>query len=201
MTGHPLRITAHMSGPIVDMPLIILDGLLAWSWVELAKADRIPVPPISDRFAADFPLPLERWEEGGTWGWCCSAGIEDVIGYTSVEVRRKPATEAMARYSTAAKNHAGLGPTKARDTTLPARHARTVTWEALVTDQADLERLLGPLTNISARWRNGFGRVDRWLVEPGTPDGWRQRPMPHPEGQPRGVRAPYWHPTRQHPCL
>lgn len=198
----PKTITAHLSSAIIDMDRIMLDGLLSWAYVELAKADGRHVPRITPQFAADFPLPLDRWEEHGTWGWCCSEGSEDVVSWTTVEIRRKPATDAMARYATDRKHHAGLGPMKARDTSLPGRLVRTITWEALVTDEAELERLLAAITCISARWRNGFGRVEKWTIEPSTNmDAWRRRPMPSPGGVLTPIRPPYWHPTRKVPCV
>lgn len=196
-----LTITAHLSTPIVGMDRLMLDGPLSWAYAELQLQAGRHVPAITPSFAADFPLPLERWEEGGTWGWCCSQGVEDIIQWTTVQIRRKPATDAMTRYTRDRRHHAGLGPLKARDQSIQGRLVRTVTWEALVTDRAELERLLAVVTCVSARWRNGFGRVEKWVVETSrNPQGWRNRPMPHPGGIPTPVRPPYWHQTRSVPC-
>ena len=178
-----------------------LDAPLAWAaWRADIAAGRPPAP-YTDTYAHDFPLPLDRWEQGDTWGWRTSSAVVDVIGDTAVQVRRKPAVEAMARYGREPKHHAGLGPTKARDTTISAQLVHTVTWQVQSSDQPGLEALLGMVTHLGKRHRNGFGTVRSWHINPGIPDGWRARPMPHPDGQIMGVRAPYWHPTRRMPCL
>ena len=195
----PVVVAAHLSTPTigVDRWPMMLDAPLAWAWAERAKAAGTPLPPLTDRFAADFPLPLDRWEQSGTWGWCASQAVWNIRQYVAAQVRRKPATAAMARYGTDRKHHAGLGPTKARDTTLDAVLADRAVWHAVTTDPDELADLLAHVTNLGARHRNDFGHVTRWTITPTTDrDGWRDRPMPpdHP------ARAPYWHPTRRTPA-
>ncbi|GAA2182468.1 hypothetical protein GCM10009785_21900 [Brooklawnia cerclae] len=200
--AQPMAITAFLTSAVVGLERgVILDGPLSYTWAALAAASGRPLPPIRDDFVAPIPMPFRRWEMGGTWGWCCSKGTEHILKWTAVEVRRKPATDAMAIFTDLAKHHAGLGPTKARNTTLSARIATTIRWDALVTDQAELHRLLAATTNISARHRNGFGQVVKWLVEPShDTDGWRRRPLPAPGGEMLPVRPPYWHRTTWAPC-
>lgn len=197
-----LTITARLSTPVIGLDRwdSMLDGPLSWAWVQREKASSRQVPPITDRLAPDFPLPLERWQEGDVWGWKVSSAALDVAAWTGVQIRRKPAVDAMARYTQDRKHHAGLGPYKARDATLGAVLARTATWQAEVTDESDLTDLLGHITNLAQRHRNDFGHVTHWTVEPGPRDGWKARPMPHPDGEIMGIRAPYWHHTRKQPC-
>ena len=100
----------------------------------------------------------------------------------------------MARYTGDRAHHAGLGPTKARDTTLSAVLATHITWQVLATDRGDLEDLLALVTNLGGRHRNDFGHVARWTVEASQDrDGWQHRPMPPAFA----ARAPYWHPSRR----
>lgn len=200
--GTPTTITAHLTSPIVGMDRIMLDGPVAWAWVVLAKGQGRTVPAITPTFAPDFPLPFCRWESNGTWGWCVSEGTEDVVSWTTAQIRRKPNVTAMARYTTDKKHHAGLGPFKARDVAIPGRVVKTVTWEALVTDTDELGRLLREVTNLSARWRNGFGQVSKWeMCRSADRDGWQARPLPSADGTREiPIRPPYWHPTRRTLC-
>lgn len=192
----PLTVTAHLSSPVLglDRQPMMLDAPLSWAYAARAHGRGDRIPPITDTFAVDFPLPLDRSDVGPDWVWCTSAGVLDVVAWTAVQVRRKPATDAMARYAKDRKHHVGLGPYKARDTTLGAILARSIVWHVNATDRAELEALLVLVTDLGARHRNSFGHVDRWTIEDGhDPDAWRARPMPpeHP------ARAPYWHRGRR----
>lgn len=201
MTPQPVIVTAYLSTPVigVDRAPMMLDAPLSWAYAERAKAAGETLPPITSDFAADFPLPLATWGHypDGIWGWCTSQATWDIRQYVAAQFRRKPAIAAMSRYSPDRKHHAGLGPTKARDTTMSAILAAQATWRAVCTDRDDLTDLLRYVTNLGGRHRNDFGHVTRWTVADSTdPDGWRDRPMPdtHPH---MAVRTPYWHPTRK----
>lgn len=192
-------ITAHLSTPVIGR-VGPLDGPLAWAAWQDAAATGQTIPPISDEHAHDFDLPLARWEKDGYWGWRVSNPITTPTHHSALEVRRKPASQAMAAYTTAREHHTGLGPTKARNVTLATTYYDTITWHADITNEDHLEHLLGHITHLGARHRNGLGRVTHWDITPGPEDGWRQRPMPTPGGQVMRVRAPYWHPTERTPC-
>ena len=194
--SQPLTVTADLSTPLigVDRSPMMLDAPLSWAYAERARSRGEKLPPLTTASAADFPLPLDRWQEAGTWGWCTSAGEMEIAAHVAAQIRRKPATHAMARYTSDRAHHAGLGPTKARDTTLAAVLATHITWQVLATDRADLEDLLALVTNLGGRHRNDFGHVSRWVIEPGLdPEAWRDRPMPPVAA----ARAPYWHPARR----
>lgn len=206
MTGVPLTVVALLDSPVIglDQPTM-LDGPLAWAYAQWAHTTVPPtmLPPLTAGFAADLPLPLARHDVAGTWVWCTSRAKLVTAGHTSVEVRRKPNIAAMARFGRERKFHLGLGPHKARDTTIAASWVTEASWEVVCTDRPFLEVLLGMVTHLGARHRNGHGHVREWRVGPSDlPEGWRDRPMPtsDPGGIPYGVRAPYWHPTRHYPC-
>lgn len=196
----PLTVTATLDTPsvgLVEQPLM-LDGPLAWAAAMAAHAAGETIEPITRDHAPDLDLPLARWHEHGTWGWCTSQATLDVASYTAVEIRRKPAVDAMARYTRERQHHAALGPHKARDTTVAAAWVRTAVWQVVATDPDRLAALLRHLTHLGRHRNLGLGHVTAWTITPGAdPDGWRHRPMPGP-GQPRrGYRPPYHHPTRQ----
>lgn len=73
MSLKPLKITFHLDGTGVfydPFEPTHLDGLLAWS---LAAYHVSGEPPRRDDVPADIPLPLARWDVGGSWGWHASA--------------------------------------------------------------------------------------------------------------------------------
>lgn len=188
-----LAITARLGSPVIELDRrpLMLDGPLAWATAQLdgwtALLSEIP----------DLELPLERWDEGDTWGWCVSRAEYEAVVYTSVDVRRKPDLTAFARYTTDRKFHAALGPHKARDVTFAATWVRTLTWQAEVIDQGRLQALLDVITGIGKLAAHGYGRVLTWELTPGREMGWRERPMPSTHGTGRSYRAPYHRPERQ----
>lgn len=199
MTPVPLVVTAHLETTtigLVERP-VMLDGPLSWAAAMHAHSTGAPIDPMTRDHAPDLPLPLARWDEAGTWGWCTSQATLDITSYTAVEFRRKPATGPMSRYTTDRRHHTGLGPYKARDTTVSAALVRTATWHVLATDQGHLETLLALVTHLGKHANTGHGAVTAWTLEPDpTPDAWRNRPMPTP-GMTAAHRAPYHHPTRR----
>ena len=193
-----VRVTAYMQSPVIgyDAHGGMLDGPLSWAWMERAKHRGIATPPLSATYCADAPLPLDTHGDTTTtvgWWWRVSRAHLDVARYTTVEQRKKPATDAMSRYARDKKHHLGVGPNKARDARVSAIWARSIWWDLDSTDTADLADLLGLVTHIGGKHSSGFGHVARWQIEPGLPGGWRDRP----ENSTHAVRAPYWHPTRR----
>lgn len=85
----PLKITFHLDGSGVyydPFEPLMLDGILA------AACSRHHVhgePPARDEAPFDIPLPLARWEIGGTWGWCASALFPDGDTAESLQFWRK----------------------------------------------------------------------------------------------------------------
>lgn len=194
-----LRITAVLDRPsigLVEHP-VLLDGPIAWAVAQLNLRDGIPMPPITRQHAPDLELPFETWEQQRIWGWKTSRAHLTVESYTAVEIRRKPATAEFARFTTEKKHHSGLGPYKARDTTVSAAWVTQAVWEAEVTDRQRLEECLTVVTHLGAHAAIGYGHVARWEIAEGVEGAWRDRPMPDPRGTLQGIRAPHWHHTRK----
>lgn len=195
----PQKITAHLDTPIIGK-LGPLDGPVAWAYAQKAMREGLPMEDITPEYCPDFPLPFAQWERGEYWGWCVSAAEYEPQHFSSTEIRRKPASAAMAAYTNAREHHNGLGPMKARNATLGTEYAPQVVWYADVTDKPLLEELLAHITHLGARHRNGFGHVTHWTIQPAEEDTWQQRPMPATTGRVMRTRAPYWHPTERTEC-
>ena len=91
-------------------------------------------------------------------------------------------------------------PMKARDTPLPATLVSEITWYALADPDRSLNSWIEVLS-VGRLGRHGHGRVLRWEVHPHDDrEAWRDRVLPHPDGVPQSIRAPYHHPTRQVPA-
>lgn len=215
----PVRVTAHMAEPVIGLAEhpCVLDGPAQAGAYTLALAAGADLPPLTRDWALDFAMPVATWtaapsrpdadarlhaaDAGLVWGWACSRALYDSDEDTVAQVRRKPAVDAMVRYSPERRFHAGLGPHKARDTVYPAVFARRVEWFALA-DPAGLARILEQVTHLGAGRVRGHGRVMSWQVQadPAAAELWRQRPWPDPAGAPGAIRAPYWHPSRAMPC-
>lgn len=195
----PLQVTAHLDAPcagVIEQPFM-LDGPLAWALATAAPAGTYP--PITNYYAADMPVPLARWEESGTWGWRTSQALYTVASHGSIEIRRKPADTAFSRFTKERKHHHGLGPHKARDLVVPTTWIHDMTWQVEVTSESQatsLASLLLSIDHLGAHRAIGLGHVARWQINDGTPDAWRNRPMPV-AGETASHRAPYWHPSRR----
>lgn len=196
----PLVVTATLDTPsvgLIERP-VMLDGPLAWAAAMAARAGGHPIDPITPDRAPDLALPLARWEQAGTWGWCTSQASLDVTAYTATEIRRRPATGPMTRYTGERKHHTGLGPYKARDVTVAAAWVRSATWHVRATRRDALEDLLALITHLGKHSNIGHGHVAAWHVEPDpVPDAWRDRPLPVIGAPRQAYRPPYHHPTRQ----
>jgi CRISPR type IV-associated protein Csf3 len=215
----PLRVAAHVGEPIAgwDAHRGHLDGPLSWgalvAWEEVHG--RHSLPPMSPDSAADFALPLATWTRpapgpvhplaatcaGDVWGWACSSAHYDVAAQTKVEIRRKPAAEAMARWTKERKHHISAGPLKARDGLVPAVVTSRVEWWCLGEPDA-IRNLLDRVTHLGRHTRHGNGRVLSWEIaeDNAAREQWRQRVFPDPAGAPDAIRAPYHHLSRRMPC-
>lgn len=215
----PVRVTARLAEPVaaLDTNPLALDGPAAWGAFQAYQETRgtRTLPPMGRGQAVDFTLPLATWTHpapegahplalngaGLAWGWACSRGVYAPLTHTKIEVRRKPETNPMARYSSDRRHHIATGPLKARDTPVPATLVREVEWWALADPDA-LRVLLARVTHLGRHTRHGHGRVLEWRVEADETAWvrWGDRPFPHPAGTPGAIRAPYHHHTRRMPC-
>jgi len=127
----PFRVDVVVSEPVVGLgeAALHLDGPLSWCAHQQAEVEGMRFPPVTPEWICDFTLPLATWTrpgpprhpkaaaaDGGTWGWCGSRGRWTPAAHTAVQTRRMPHVEAHARFTAARRFHAGLGPTKARNT-------------------------------------------------------------------------------------
>lgn len=204
----PFTVEVTLADPIVDIHAIHLDGPLSWAVHLAATADGAQLSPMTRDWVPDMRLPLATWvrpghplheraaaADGGVWGWCCSRARYAPDAHTAVQTRRMPSIEAMARYSTAAKFHAGLGPTKARNTASEACWPGVLTWSALGDPDATRAILTAHLTHLGRIVRHGNGAVlDITVREGGGRDAWTDRVWLG--DQPVHVRTPYWHRSR-----
>lgn len=221
----PLVVTARLAEPVIgiDRHPMLLDGPLSWCAVEhaiggaRARGERPRVPPLEKTWGVDFDLPLARWtapvpegftpdprllaaDPGMVWGWATSRARWTAWGHGNVVVRKKPAVDAVARYTPDRKMNIGQGPHKARATVSAATWVDAVTWHVLG-DADGLRDLLRDLTNLGRMTGKGNGRVRTVAVWPGGErDSWRDRPMPTTGGRMEGVRAPHWLTGKQAPC-
>ncbi len=215
----PLRITAMMAEPIAgwDAHGGHLDGPLSWGAFLAYEAThgRHSLPAMGPDSAVDFALPLATWTRPApdsvhplainaaeeVWGWACSAARYETTAMTKIEVRRKPAAEAMARWTKDRKHHIATGPLKARDGVVPAIVTPEIVWWAL--GAPDMIRdILARVTHLGRHTRHGHGRVLSWdvTVDEAARERWQRRVWPDPAGASEGIRAPYHHPSRKMPC-
>lgn len=229
MKARPLRIWCDLAEPVVySGDGMCFDGILAAAWFrdlpyeltskwQSATREEVWVP--------DLELPLARWavpyagscdprmrdEQGRVWGWCASAVHAEWSIHTVVEVRKRVATDEMGRWSNAADVDVSAGRYKASDLRLPARVARRLEWY-VVGDGDKIQRVLERhITAVGRKVGHGNGRVLRWRVEDWAHDwsvqrgGALTRPMPQGYARgpvmTRGIRALYWHPSRQIACV
>lgn len=217
----PVRVEVVLAQPVVGLPRdqMHLDGPLSWAaYLAYQEDPAMPeLPELTSEWAVDFALPLATWTapctrddpdsrllaDDGTsvWGWACSRAHYRVLRYDVAHVRRKPALEEMAYWTTAGKHHIGLGPRRAANVPHQAAWVDRLRWWALA-DPARLVTLLGRLHNVGRLPRHGWGQILTITVaeDPEAADRWQDRDRPHPQGRPATIRAPYWHRSREMSC-
>lgn len=225
----PLRVYCDLAEPVVYFgDGMCFDGLLAAAWfrdLPYALTSTWASATREEPWIPDLDLPLSRWavpyagpcdprlkdDSGRVWGWCASAVHAEWLVHTKVEVRKRVPVDEMQRWSDAGDVDVSSGRYKASDLKLPARVARRLEWYA-VGDGKAIERVLTEhVTAVGRKVGQGNGRVLRWRVEDWPHDwsvsrgGRLTRPMPQGYApgpvQVRGVRALYWHPSRQIRCV
>lgn len=215
----PVRVVATLAEPVVglDTNPLHLDGPVSmggyYTHLDTHGHGNLPLMGAT---CVDFALPLATWTRpasvshphplvmsatpGHVWGWACSAGHYTPLAETVVAVRRRPAVEQMARYTTDNTHHLSTGPLKARDVPHPATLTRHIVWWALA-DPGRLQAMLRRVVGLGRMVRHGNGRVVAWSVEvdPSARQRWLWRNLPDPDGQVGSIRAPYHHHSRRMP--
>ena len=77
-----LQVTAWLDTPVIGT-LSPLDAPLSYAAYQRAVRDGKPLPPMTDEYVTDFPLPLSRWEREGVWGWCTSDAIVSIHDFST----------------------------------------------------------------------------------------------------------------------
>lgn len=217
----PVRVEATFAQPIVGLPKdpMHLDGPLAWAAYLDAVTRKDPatlrLPPIRE-WAHDFTLPLATWTRPCTrpdpdprllaadgtsvWGWACSRAHYRVVRQDVAWVRRKPALEQMAYWTTVGKHHIGLGPRRAANVPHQAVWVDKLCWWALA-EPGRLRELLARLSHVGRLARHGWGQLLTITAteDPEAVSRWRDRDLPG-QGPIASIRAPYWHASRKMPC-
>lgn len=225
----PLRIWCDLAEPVVYFgDGMCFDGLLAAAWfrdLSYGITSKWPTASREEPWVRDLDLPLARWavpyagacdprlrdEQGRVWGWCASAVHADWSIQTRVEVRKRVAVDEMTRWTADSDVEVSAGRFKAHDLKLPARIARRLEWYAIGDARHILRVLTEHVSAVGRKVGQGNGRVLRWRIDDWMQDwsitrgGKLTRPMPagYMRGpvQTRGVRALYWHPSRQIECV
>lgn len=225
----PLHIVAKMAEPVVYYgDGMTFDGILAAAWMRdlpYTVTSKWPTASRSEPWLRDLELPLARWsapyagachpnlrdEAGNVWGWCASSVFADWRIHGRAEVRKRVPMDEHKRWGSGYEVNVSAGRYKAHDLKLPARFARELHWFALG-KPGPVERVLRKhITSLGRKVCQGHGVVLEWVVEPWHED-WSvrcgdtlTRPMPAGFGRGhramRGIRAPYWHPSRMVECV
>lgn len=208
--GQTIRITAWPRCAIQADAYLPLDGLLHSALMRRTfGAEEITVPGDMAQYGgAHGSIPLRRVAVGGIWFYACSfAEWGPHVDDRSFWVRR---------FDLAQSDFIDFGKRKGAVTTsegmykgyqVPVfvRHALWVRWYAV----GDIERvadLLSDATHIGKKATQGWGRVNRWEVEPWPEDwslykdGMLTRALPSEKGILFGVRPPYWKRGNQTTC-
>lgn len=100
----PIKVTFHLDGTGLYYDYhepLMLDGILAAS---LSRWHVHGEPPTRNEKPDDIPLPLRKWEKGGTWGWHASALFPDDEATESMLFWRKKFRQNRAEWSTGSPN-------------------------------------------------------------------------------------------------
>jgi len=225
----PLHIVARMAEPVVYLgDGMTFDGILAAAWMRdlpYELTSRWPSATRDEPWLRDLEMPLQQWsvpyagkchpdlrdESGNVWGWHASSVFANWAVMGRVEVRKRAPLDEVERWSDAKNFETSAGRYKAHDLKLPSRYATELHWFAVGRPKPILRVLRNHITAIGRKVGHGNGRVLEWAVDDWHAD-WSirvgetlARPMPvgFTRGRVarRGIRAPYWHPSRQIDCV
>jgi hypothetical protein len=164
-----------------------LDGILAWAmYLDLEEEERRALPPITEAWALDFGLPLDKWhapeaelppgaderlrDASGVWGWMATRALADWTRRSVHEIRKRVPIEEMIQLTEAKSVTVGQGPGKAYDLKFPTVWAPEVSWFA-IGDANEVRRLLAThVIGIGKHVSKGLGRVAEWSVKPANVD-------------------------------
>lgn len=209
--GQAMRISAYLRTGVVGDGYLPLDGVLhAALMAQTFGAQEVTIPGDMAQFGGEHgSLPLRRIAAAGWWFYACSFAdwgeswvddrgfwvkrfdhaVSDLIDFGE----RRPTVLTAS------------GPYKGYNMPIYLRHGYVVRWYAV----GGIERvrdLLAQVTHLGKKTAQGWGRVNRWEVEPWAHDWstWQgerlMRAIPAPSGIYYGVRPPYWRAGNQTTC-
>lgn len=194
----PLQITFHLDGTGVyydPMEPLMLDGILS---AACARHHVHGEPPARDEEPFDIPLPLGRWELGGTWGWCASALFPDGDTIESLQFWRKRLRQDRIEITNTSPNLTN-GVYRDWNMPLPLLLCRSMVAYAFGDRRNVRRELVRSIRWLGKKRAHGHGRVTRIEVDRIDhdyslhKDGVHTRWVPA-EGGARSVRPrpPYW---------
>lgn len=217
---HPLKISAIMQDGRVagTEPWFPLDGVLSSMWIRREFPELAYMPIEDTSKIIDAELPFERRGRGNDWYWACSFNQGRKLG-EYVTYWHKRQDDAFERYIEFGKRRGKIdhksGRFKAYRMPLVIQLFDRLIWYA-VGDLEAVRDLCHRVTHIGKKPAQGYGAVDRWIVEPFDkdwseygPDGQVMRAIPVRDGESMRpgtkyanwkIRPPYWESSRARVC-
>lgn len=179
MSFEPLRITARLGSPVVGDPTLPLDGVLfALAYGEhkgrlggIAPHDQGAIEPPMGAEPGKAPeydpeiVPLQIIDRGGQWFY--AASFAQWGAYTEdIDYWRKRFDDQLSDLTYADSVMLGKGRYKSQNTSLPYRHALSLTWFCV----GERKHIHGMLRHrchaLGRKAAYGWGRVLEWTIEP-----------------------------------
>ena len=213
----PLRVTAHLQTPVVVTGRHYhFDALIAYAEVQEALSQGLSE---ADALVMQDSLPIEKSWSGADWVYCSSViQWEQTGGITMTRYikRNDPVTAELWQgkgvlHTRKDALSVGSGHYRAYDLRAPTIWARTGTaW--VIGDRQRIVEALQSIVSLGKLRRNGYGRVNKWTVEPDLQalTVWQRRSLPlgfipaEPEQYAKavaGLRPPYWDRVKHQECL
>lgn len=206
-----MRITAHMRTGIISDNCLPIDGILHSAMMyQTFGAEEFTVAGESPLFGGNHgSIPLDRGSIAGTWFYKASFAQWEspYIDDRSFWVKRFDHDHSdLVNFG---KKRPSIitaeGAYKGYNVPVFLRHTLAVRWYA-VGNIDRVRQLCACVTHIGKKSTQGWGRVNRWEVEPWAQDwsvyrnGEAMRSVPSAEGVLYGVRPPYWMAKNQTSC-
>lgn len=168
----PLVITAELRNGFVsaDPWSPAIDGILAYwlLWEQLGPEEFARNSSAPSLLKPAPPLPLLRVEWGDSWWYACSSPVYDEAEVAVRYYHRRFDMAGAITYTdeTVRKVLTTAGPYKAYRNQVQQHITRAVQWHVLG-NRVDIARILRRCDWIGAKGSQGYGRVERWRIEPG----------------------------------
>lgn len=213
------KFTATMASAVIGS-VPSFDGIVA---AGLIRRDRLALPEIDD-WPIDLELPIERKtillsripdrdvhpslvRDGFIWVWKSSGPIystADVV-YGRREFRQRAPHDRYIAHGKKRNVIYGAGKFKPYDLTFPTYYIPQISWYCVTRDPDSIMACLDHITALGKKANRGGGEVLSWSMERAHDEHlWqveKRMPAPTGEGMLAPIRPPYWHYSRNFPCL